>query len=163
MKPATPKQPEPRTTHFPEAKRTAVTIAENQCAFQTDSRLPHAKVGAQERACQLRACCGYFPETFAEARQVPRDDNDAAIKVDVLSLQRQEFARAKPCKDENHEDRVLLSFREGKITLALLPASGERRPICVRASSRHRQRDFPEPAFAAGQRRKSSESNYSSC
>jgi hypothetical protein len=142
VKPATPKQPEPRTTHFPEAKRTAVTIAENQCASQTDARMPQAKNGTERRACQLRARCGMFSGDLLK-RQVPRDDNDTAIKVDVLSLQRQEFARAKPSKMRTTKIAYCCPFAM-KITLALLPASGERRPICIRAVSRDTQWDFPE-------------------
>jgi hypothetical protein len=61
----------------------------------SDRRLPHAKSGAQGEHVNFALAVGYFPETFAEARQVPHDDNDAAIKVDFLSLQRQEFAQAK--------------------------------------------------------------------
>lgn len=68
----------------------AVTIAETQCARETDSRLLLAERGAHgaNMSNSRSLLWGYLRETFAETRQVPCDYNDAAIKVDVLSPQR---------------------------------------------------------------------------
>lgn len=84
-----PEQTESSPAHFLLAKRTAGTVAENERALEADPRLLLGKSDAHRRKhVHLAFAVRGLREPLAETSQVPRDDDDAAIKVDVLASER---------------------------------------------------------------------------
>ncbi len=86
LEPRKPKQTESSSAHHLETGRSAGVVTENQRAPEPDSGLLLGKRGAHGRQhVHLALAVGNLRQTLAEARQIPHDDNDAAIKVDILA------------------------------------------------------------------------------